>query len=266
MRVAIWLRVITFTICFLTNAWSHAAGAGEVSPDDELLAEFEAEWSEEPTSFPDPLEPMNRKVFGFNQVVDRWTIGPLTRGYIFLVPEPGRRAVRRFFDNLNAPVTFANDVLQGQWKAAGVTVCGLTINSTAGIVGLFDPAAHFGLQGHASDFGQTLAVAGIPSGPYLVMPIFGPTTFRDGLGTLVNVFFRPTTYLLVGTDQLYYATIHGSGAGLVEREENNEGLRLLESSSVDYYAAVRSAYYQVRMSEIRRHRDLTVQRTAFFTS
>jgi len=235
---------------------------GAEADEERLLASYEAEWSEAPTTFPDPFEGWNRRVFRFNLGVDRWAIEPVTRAYSYAVPEAGRHAVRRFFDNLNTPVVLANDLLQGELRAAGVTAYRFTLNSTVGVGGLFDPASALGAERHDADFGQTLALAGAPSGPYLVVPLFGPTTVRDAVGTLGNFFFRPTTYLLAGADQFYYMTIYGGSVGVVAREANADGIRLLESSSVDYYAAMRSAYYQTRIAEIWQRRQRPLLRTA----
>lgn len=218
-----------------------------------------------PPAYPDPLEPLNRGIFAFNRQVDRWVITPITNVYVRVVPGIARRSVRRFFTNLNSPSVIANDVLQCQWTDSGVSTARLAINSTIGIAGLADPATRLGLPLHHSDFGQTLALRGVPSGPYLVMPLLGPTTFRDGFGVLVDFAFRPTTYLLgsvvlaelaglPGTagigDQLIYGTIQGGGTGFVEREAHAEQLDALEESSIDFYATMRSAYYQNRQAAI----------------
>jgi len=223
--------------------------------DDSLLDEFEVESGNEAGCLPDPLEPMNRAIFRFNEGVNTWVFDPVTRVYTFVVPAPGRRAVHRFFDNLNSPGVALNDLFQFEWKDVGVTTARFVVNSTIGIGGLFDPASSLGLDGHYSDFGQTLALFGVPSGPYLIIPVFGPTTLRDGVGTLVGVLFRPTTYLLGPADQFYYTTIYGGGAGVVSYEQHAEALRMLRDSSIDFYAALRGAYYQSRTAEIYRRRE-----------
>jgi phospholipid-binding lipoprotein MlaA len=221
--------------------------------------------------FPDPLEPVNRGTFAFNRQADRWVIAPVTSAYTKVVPGCVRRSVRRFFANLNSPSIIANDVLQREWRDAGVSTARLVVNSTVGVAGLTDPATRFGFPEHHSDFGQTLALAGVDSGPYLIMPLLGPTTMRDGFGVLVDFAFRPTTYLLGSVvlaellpgvpgvagieDQLIYGTIQSGGTGLVAREENAEQLRALEESSVDFYATLRSAYYQNRQAAIWERRE-----------
>src|SRR5262249_2599758 len=147
-------------------------------------------------SFPDPLEPVNRVTFAVNQKIDDWFFDPITRGYRFVVPAPARRAVRRVLANLDAPVTFVNDVLQLEPRDAAVTVAACVVNSPVGVAGVFDVAGDYReLPPHESDFGQTLALTGLPSGPYLVIPLVGPTNIRDGTGFAVDLLFRPTTYL-----------------------------------------------------------------------
>ena len=195
---------------------------------------------------------MNRSTHDFNVQLDRLVLEPVTDAYTVAVPDPARRTVRRVFANLNTPAVIVNDLLQGELDAFATAVARFTVNTTIGIGGLFDPATSMGLEEHQADFGQTLAVAGVDSGPFLMLPVFGPTTLRDGVGTVVDFFFRPTTYVTLGTDTLLYATLHAGGGGFTTREEHNEGLKALRASSVDYYAALRSAYFQTRTAEIRR--------------
>jgi phospholipid-binding lipoprotein MlaA len=185
--------------------------------------------------------------------------------------------------NLDAPVTFANDILQLEPTDAAVTLARFAVNTTVGIAGLFDVASSFDLEGHESDFGQTLALSGVPSGPYLIFPVLGPTTARDGTGFLVDFLFRPTTYLLTpggafflssfgtqsGQQVLLSTLFEGSteiAEGITTREAAGEGLHALEASSLDYYAALRNAYYQNRTALVWRrgpeHGPLAVARRA----
>lgn len=208
-----------------------------------------------PPSFPDPIEPLNRLTFRLNLKIDRWVFDPITRTYARAVPAPGRQAVRRVLANLNAPVVFVNDVLQIEPSDAAITATRFLINTTIGLLGLFDVAARGGLPAHASDFGQTLALCGVPSGPYLIIPLAGPTTMRDGAGYLVDFVFRPYAYFL-GPGVLLFATpIYEGSAGISAREEHAEELRALESSAMDYYAALRNAYTQDRTARIWARRE-----------
>ena len=258
-------------VCFLLGLLLLAAPA-HLRADTPTSAEDEALFGSANTQggYPDPLEGMNRGVFGFNRRIDRWVLTPVTNAYIRVVPGVARRSVRRFFANLNSPSIIANDVLQCEWRDAGVSTARLGINSTIGIAGLGDPATPMGLPEHHSDFGQTLALRGVGSGPYVIMPLLGPTTIRDGFGVLVDFAFRPTTYLfgsaaiaeLTGLpgaagigDQFIYGTIQGGGTGLVAREEHAQQLEALEESSVDFYATMRSAYYQNRQAAIWSRRE-----------
>lgn len=204
-----------------------------------------------PAGFPDPLETMNRCTLRFNRYLDRWFLNPVTRAYAFVLPAPVRTAIRRFLENINSPPVLVNDLLQREWRDAGTTVARFVVNSTAGAAGFFDVATRFGLENHDSDFGQTLALAGLKSGPFIVLPGLGPTTVRDGFGLLVDGLFRPTTYLFGPGAEIVY---QGS-EGFVVREANFEALQALEESSVDYYAALRNAYYQDRTAEIWSRRE-----------
>ena len=224
-----------------------------VSNEDAIWEEaiFDEELETTPC-FPDPLEGINRRTLSFNEGLDRWVLGPLVDVYGFLVPNPVRTSVYRMFTNLDAPSVFANDLLQANFEGAGITFVRFALNSTVGLAGLMDPAAHLGISGHDSDFGQTLALVGVGSGPYIVLPVLGPTTLRDGFGQIVDMLFRPTTYLLAGTDQIMYTTIQGGSAGLAIRDFHDQGLEALRSSSIDFYAALRNAYYQERSAVIQR--------------
>jgi phospholipid-binding lipoprotein MlaA len=219
--------------------------------DDEYFGDDD--FDESPVGYPDPAESTNRGVFAFNRQVDKWLLDPLTRAYQFVVPKPARHAISRVFLNLSSTKTLVNDLLQLQWLDAGVTTSRLVINTTIGLVGLFDVARTFGLEAHESDFGQTLALAGTPSGPYIVLPILGPANVRDGIGTVVDGFFQPTYYILGPADLLIGPAeilIYSGSSGLSTRERHFAELKALEDSSIDFYAALRSGYYQDRIMEI----------------
>jgi len=218
------------------------------SEDDDLSEDFATEIG---APVPDPLERMNRHVFRFNDRVDQWVLVPVTNAYQFVVPSPVRMTVRRFFRNLKSPIYFANNLLQLRFCDAAETLGRFVMNTTTGIGGLFDPASEVGWGAHPADFGQTLGVYGVASGPYLVIPLLGPTTLRDGTGDLVDRAFDPLTYLF-GMGNLL---LIGGSSGFVTREENAKALAALRSSSVDYYAALRSAYTQNRESRIAQIRE-----------
>lgn len=254
MRVCNWLRRRDGAIAWLLILLfcTVSAAFAEVDP---LSDELEDEYAAAPSGFPDPLEPFNRGILSFNHEVDRWVLDPITRVYRFVLPDHAKRAIQRALTNLNAPGVTVNDVLQCEFHDAGITLWRFVINSTFGIAGLFDPAEYLGVDGHASDFDQTLAIYHVPSGPFLMLPVFGPTTARGAFGTIVDIAMRPTTYFLAGTDQFVFTIIHGGSSGLATREASLDAIKDLEKSSLDYYAALRNAYYQKRMADIWSRRE-----------
>jgi phospholipid-binding lipoprotein MlaA len=230
-------------------AQAPAAGAPReiISLDEDS---FDLEDAAAPAGYPDPLERSNRRMLWFDLQLDRWLVDPVVKTYQFVVPPPGRRMVRRFVLNINSVSILVNDLLQREWGDASITTERLVLNSTIGIGGLFDPAAALGIERHSSDFGQTLALVGVGSGPYLVMPMFGPTTARDVSGTVVDFFFQPTLYFLPFATLFVYEGALGLSTGLSARDVYSEALASLRSSSVDYYSALHNAYYQTRQAQI----------------
>jgi phospholipid-binding lipoprotein MlaA len=216
--------------------------------EDELLLE-EDDAFETPVS--DPLEPGNRAVFSGNEFVYRWAFDPISRAYRWAVPDPARRAVRRFFANLNLPADLVNDLLQLRPRRAASTGARFLVNSSVGVVGLFDPAARLGLEADSSDFGETLGVHGIPAGPYLVIPLLGPSTARDAVGSVVDAVMRPDFWLLVAGPYIFLLT---ASDGISFYEGQQIHMDELRRSSVDFYAALRSAYAMNRAAEIREAR------------
>lgn len=214
---------------------------------DPLDAELDA--AADP-SFPDPFEETNRGVFAFNQGLDRWVVRPASTVYGWVLPQPGRDSVRRALHNLDSPAVFINQLLQGRPGDAGTTLVRFCLNSTLGLAGLADPAEHFGLPPEDADFGQTLAVWGADSGPYLVLPMVGPSTARDGFGTVVDFFLEPTTWILTPASHLYLATLEGTVAGIDTRYREDRNLDALRASSLDHYAATRNAWSQYRRAQV----------------
>lgn len=207
--------------------------------DKEALAEYEA------TN--DPWEPTNRAIFEFNQALDRTLIKPAAKGYRAMIPEWGRDRIDDFLTNLNSPIVFMNDVLQGEIGRAAETVGRFVMNSTFGVLGIMDVAEHAGMKGHSEDFGQTLAVWGLPEGPYLMLPLFGPMNPRDGIGMGVDMVADP-----VGWYAPTWANITRSVvSGINTREEYLDVLDEVERSSLDYYASIRSMYRQNRVKQIK---------------
>ncbi len=197
----------------------------------------------------DPIEPVNRAIFFVNDQIDTFLLRPLAFAYGWATPEPVRLAVRRAFTNLGSPARFANDLLQLEIEDAGETGARFLINSSVGIAGLFDVAENIGLPYHPSDFGQTLHSYGVGAGPYVMVPIMGPTTLRDGAGGLVDTVFEPFTYMLNTWPE---GLALDASEGLVKREELFVVLDDTKANSVDYYAGIQALYYQDRAVDLRR--------------
>lgn len=226
---------------------TEAALPGGVDP---LFDEDWAEESEAEAGVYDPFEEGNRAVLRFNQQVERFLWDPLTRGYRFVLPEVGRRSIRRVFGNLQTPVYLVNHVLQLRPVAAAETLGAFVMNTTWGMGGLFDAASAVHLERKPADFGQTLAFVGLPAGPYLIVPMFGPTTVRDGFGGVVDFFLHPLTYFL-GIPTL---AVWGGSEGFARREAAVDRLEALEEGAIDYYSVLRSAYVQHRRKVVERYR------------
>ena len=237
-------------MCLLALTLAAAPGEVAAQDDDPLYGDVDAE----PASFPDPFEGFNRMVFEANQDVEPWVVQPVVDAYDTVVPDSVQRAVVRLLTNLDSPSVFVNDILQLDPVGGTVTATRFVLNTTVGLLGIFDPATEIGLKGHDTDFGQTLAFTGIPSGPYLMLFLIGPTTARDGFGYVVDFFFRPTTYILTPAAQVLFTGVREGTTGLSLREEQDDSLHQLEASSMDFYAALRNAYYQSRTGEIETRR------------
>lgn len=194
----------------------------------------------------DPFESTNRAVFAFNDVVSDAVVHPVVKGYRAVVPKPARSGVRNFLRNLKSPVILANQLLQGDVDGAENAFVRGVVNTLVGLGGLFDVASKEGIKYEQEDFGQTLGVWGVDHGPYLVVPFIGPSSLRDYTGYAVDSFADPLRWYLhnVDHDGLYYAKL---GADYLDlRESLMDVLEDLEASSIDYYAAIRSTYYQRR--------------------
>ncbi|HVC55131.1 MAG TPA: VacJ family lipoprotein [Stellaceae bacterium] len=201
--------------------------------------------------FNDPLEDTNRAIFSFNQGVDRAIIVPVAKAYRTVLPPPVRDALHNFLQNLDAPVVFANDVLQGQIGLAGKTLSRIVINTTAGVGGLVDVAAVVGIPYHPNDLGVTLATWGFAEGPYIVIPILGPSSARDLAGEIGDSFADPGDYVASQHHLLWVAVVRTATSGIDVRSRNIESLADIEKTALDYYATIRSLYRQRRQAEIR---------------
>lgn len=225
-----------------------AALSGCASPPDpsdpDAVADFEA------TN--DPLEPANRVIYEINDGIDVVLLRPLALAYRHVVPDPARQGVRNVLNNLAAPVVLANDMLQGKPKRAGDTFMRLVINSTIGVAGLFDVATGMGYPHHDADFGMTLAVWGVGEGPYVFLPVFGPSNPRDALGRGADIAMDPFGWVGQGAtvEALRYAR---TGANAVDtRSRFIDELDRVKAQALDPYATLRSLYRQNRRATIER--------------
>lgn len=210
--------------------------------DPEALAEYER--------INDPLEPLNRVTHGFNMTFDKIIMKPIAEVYRAILPGFLRRGITNILDNLMAPFTLANDLLQGEFERGGDTVARFAINSTFGIGGFFDTASDWGIEKHKEDFGETLAVWGVGEGFYLVLPFFGPSNPRDFVGLGVEFFADPTSLYLDAKDQRELRIARTSLEIIDARERFLDPLEELERNSTDLYVAMRSAYRQNRAFRI----------------
>ncbi len=224
--------------------------SSEDSYDDDFDDEFEDEFAEEIKPIWDPIEPVNRAVFVFNDKLYFWVIKPAARGYNFIVPEKGRVAVDRFFTNLTTPVRFVNSLLQLKLGKAGSEVVRFVVNSTVGVLGFMDPARdRWNIYLHDEDLGQTFGRYGSGPGFYLVLPVLGPSSLRDGAGRAGDLFLKPTTYIFRDD------TLAGIGVTAYENF-NSISLKIgvyegLKKDAIDPYSYIRDSYHQYRENKVK---------------
>ncbi|WP_322048209.1 VacJ family lipoprotein [Paraburkholderia sp. J67] len=194
----------------------------------------------------DPFEPANRAIFKFNDALDTHIAQPIAKGYQKVTPQPMRQAISNFFSNLGDISNFANDLLQLKITDATEDLMRLAMNSTFGLGGLIDFATAAGLPKHHQDFGLTMGHYGVPAGPYLVLPVFGPSSIRDGIGMGVDVKFNLLNYIEPAVrNPMYIAQFISTRSDLLGATD------LLQQAALDKYSFVRDAYRQQRQSMIR---------------
>lgn len=197
----------------------------------------------------DPWEPTNRAVFDFDMKVDRAVARPVAKFYNNNVPELARDGVHNALTNLNSPVVFGNDVLQGEPDKAASTFGRFVINSTVGVAGFIDVAGKMGIPGHTTDYGITLGKAGAAEGSYLVLPFLGPKPPRDLVGMGVDTAMDPLTWIIFPNSTLWLA-VRGGVSVLDQRAATVDQVEEIERSSIDFYASTRSLYRQNRAAQI----------------
>ncbi len=201
----------------------------------------------------DPWEKSNRRVFAFNKRLDRWVVKPVTSGYRAVVPKPARTAVSNAYGNYGEPANFVNSVLQGKLAQAFRTLDRFILNSTLGVAGVMDVATGMGRPREPEDFGQTLARWGVKSGPYMVLPLFGPSTLRDGIMTPVDFFVDPADFARNAWLSPGWDVRIGVASGRIINFRNTlieTGADKLLADSLDDYALARSAYLQRRRLQL----------------
>ncbi len=199
----------------------------------------------------DPLQGMNRVTYSFNQKLDKYALKPAAQAYTFVTPQVARDRITNFFSNIGEVPTFANDTLQGNLKLSGIALSRFVVNSTIGLLGLFDPASSMGLTKHYNDFGITLAQYGITTSPYLVLPVLGPSSIRDALALWPNYNYLSLWDYVHGyntvRNELFILDIVNLRASLLSSED------IVRLASLDEYAFIRNAYLQKRASLIKRY-------------
>ena len=236
------LRIIIISLFISTSSFAGSDGQNELSKNSNGQVK-------------DCFEGLNRGIFAFNQVLDNIIVEPLAKGYRYL-PSPIRTGTSNALTNLSLVITIPNNVLQGQFGLAGKNAGRFLVNSTVGILGIFDPASKIGLNDYEKeDWGQTLATWGFGEGCYVVLPILGPSTVRDTVGSLTNYIGGDAWYNITVrndtryvSDFDYYASVGTNGVDF--RAKNLESFENLEENSLDFYASVKSLYLQDRKKKI----------------
>jgi len=246
------IKKIFYILCFGLFLQINAANAGTDGSE---------ELSKSNNSTKECFEGLSRAMFKFNYGLDKVIFKPVAKGYRTL-PTPIRKGTGNVVDNLRSLLTFSNNVLQGDFGRAGNTAARFGVNTTVGILGIFDPASKLGFEDQGKeDFGQTLGAWGTKSGCYFVLPILGPTTTRDAVGLVGNVFIDPVYQITHNTEIRNGVVGNGNysehnyyyyrGTGAVDfRAKNIESFESLEKNSIDLYASVKSLYLQDRNKKI----------------
>ena len=223
----------------------------------------------EPGEAWDPLEVPNRFMFAINRTIDTFLLRPVTVAYREAVPQPVRNGVHNALANLGEPITALSEIAQGEPSRAATTIARFIVNSTVGFLGLFDVAKEIGLAPSKEDFGQTIGVwAKAPpedGGPYLVLPLLGPSNARDAVGLLVDYLADPFRIVTRELDVEYLMYIRTGAHAVDVRSRTLQALDDIEKNSLDYYSAIRSAYTQKRAADIR-HKGALVSSTAPLSS
>jgi phospholipid-binding lipoprotein MlaA len=201
----------------------------------------------------DPLEPTNRVFYAVNNGLDTVLLRPAALAYRFAVPGVVRTGIHNVLANIGSPIQLTNDMLEGKPRRAGDTTMRFLINTTAGVFGIFDVATKWGYPDHDADFGMTLALWGVPEGPFLFLPVLGPSDPRDAAGFGVDIAFDPFTWVGTGPSKPGWSAFKWSRFGLNavdSRERVLDALDQIKKTALDPYATFRSLYRQHRRAQI----------------
>ena len=221
-----------------------ASDADQVSTNSE---DFETTTIED--EIYDPFEPVNRAIFSFNNAADRIVLEPIAKGYK-KIPSPIQSGINNFLSNLRTPLVVVNQLLQGQGENAIQSSGRFIINSTLGIFGLFDVGENIGFEEKKEDYGQTLATWGVGDGFYIVLPLFGPSNLRDTSGMVLTMLTDPINAYAANEGEAWLVPMRTAANAVDQRSQIIDEVNALRDNSVDYYAAVRSSYYQNRKAAI----------------
>ncbi len=240
-----YIKIHFFVIFFVFLSANLNAGASdEVSPES---TDFETTPLED--EIYDPIEPINRAIFGFNNVADKIILEPIAKGYRKL-PSPIQSGISNFLSNLRTPLVVVNQLLQGQGSNAVESSGRFIVNSTVGLLGIIDVADKMGLEEKEEDFGQTLATWGVGDGFYIVLPLFGPSNLRDTTGMILTYATDPINAYAVSEGESWIIPFRTATNAIDQRSRIIDEVNALRDNSLDYYAAVRSSYYQNRKAAI----------------
>jgi phospholipid-binding lipoprotein MlaA len=198
----------------------------------------------------DPIEPTNRFFYRVNTTLDTYALKPVAKGYRYVVPARVRTGLHNVLGNLSSPILFANDVMQAKPRRVGDTFMRFLINSSVGVLGVFDVATDWGYPAHDTDFGITLAMWGLPEGPFLFLPVLGPSNPRDLTGFAGDIGLDPFTYVPHGYGLLTLNWGRSILGAIDQRERVLDDLDQIQRNALDPYATFRSLYRQHRQSQI----------------
>ena len=239
------IKSLIIIICiFFIN---YSVLSGEADKVTTTSSDFETGYTED--EIYDPLEGFNRVIFKFNNVADRIILEPVARGYRKL-PSPIQSGISNFLSNLRMPLIIVNQLLQGQINNSAESTGRFMVNTTAGVFGVFDVADNIGLEEKDEDYGQTLATWGVGDGFYVVLPIFGPSNLRDTTGLILTAVTDPVNAYAVNEGEGWFVPARTTINAVDRRSKIIAEVNALRNNSVDYYAAVRSSYYQNRKAAI----------------